>query len=122
MNNPELYGQVNLMQKLDSLQFLQNYLCSIKWKRDGNELVMDVGCGTGNVTIEVLKNMLPASVGKIVAVDINEDMIRKARSDYSDPKIEFRVLDLAGNLPGTMTGQFNHIFSFFCLNWIHDQK
>jgi ubiquinone/menaquinone biosynthesis C-methylase UbiE len=52
-----------------------------------NEHILDVGCGTGNVTAALLRTLSPA--GKITAVDISPRMIEIARSKTDNPRIRW---------------------------------
>lgn len=83
---------------------------------------MDVGCGPGDVTCQILKPMLPDSYQKMIAVDVSENMIRDASEKYVDPKLEFQVMDIGGEIPREFVGGFDHVFSLHCLQYIQDQK
>lgn len=56
-----------------------------------DETVLDVGCGTGNLTRALLARLSPA--GRVVAVDISPRMIEVARRKVSDPRVAWRVED-----------------------------
>lgn len=51
--------------------------------------VLDVACGTGILT----QPLLDRGVAAILAVDLSENMIEKARSKYDDPRVHFEALD-----------------------------
>jgi ubiquinone/menaquinone biosynthesis C-methylase UbiE len=51
------------------------------------EHIMDVGCGTGNLTAALLRALSPA--GKITAVDLSSRMIEIARSKADDSRIRW---------------------------------
>jgi len=57
-----------------------------------DESVIDVGCGTGNLTKAILARMSPA--GRITAIDISPRMIEEARRKISDARVEWRVADI----------------------------
>ena len=62
----------------------------------GDETVLDVGCGTGNLTRALLAKLSPA--GRVVAVDISPRMIDVARSKVTDARVTWHVAD-ASRLP-----------------------
>jgi ubiquinone/menaquinone biosynthesis C-methylase UbiE len=57
-----------------------------------DETVLDVGCGTGNLTRALLAKLSPA--GRITAVDIAPRMIEEARRKIKDPRADWRVADV----------------------------
>lgn len=61
-----------------------------------DEKVLDVGCGTGNLTRALLAKLSPA--GRVVAVDISPRMVEVARSKISDPRVSWHSED-ARRLP-----------------------
>jgi demethylmenaquinone methyltransferase/2-methoxy-6-polyprenyl-1,4-benzoquinol methylase len=58
-----------------------------------NETVLDVGCGTGNLTLALLARLSPE--GRVVAVDISTRMIAEARRKVSDPRVAWHAADAA---------------------------
>jgi len=56
-----------------------------------DETVLDVGCGTGNLTVALTKAL--AKDGRVVAVDISPRMIEVARAKVNDPRVTFHVAD-----------------------------
>ncbi|XP_017773966.1 PREDICTED: juvenile hormone acid O-methyltransferase-like, partial [Nicrophorus vespilloides] len=50
-------------------------------------------------------------------------MVNQANKQNKNPKIDFIVCDIASeNITKTIDEKFDHIFSFFCLNWVQNQK
>jgi ubiquinone/menaquinone biosynthesis C-methylase UbiE len=82
----------SIAEKWDSwedLEFLK-VLFDNGLKRFGlspNEYVLDVGCGTGNLTAAILCHLSQA--GRITAVDISNRMIEIARTKVKDSRIEW---------------------------------
>lgn len=60
------------------------------------ETVLDVGCGTGNLTMALLRVL--GTDGRVIAVDISTRMIEIARSKVRDARATFQVGD-GENLP-----------------------
>jgi ubiquinone/menaquinone biosynthesis C-methylase UbiE len=52
-----------------------------------DEHVLDVGCGTGNLTGAILRQLSPA--GKITAVDISDGMIEIAKTKIKDSRVQW---------------------------------
>ena len=86
---------------------------------DGDELVLDVGCGTGRLT-ERLLDRLPR--GRVVAVDRSASMIAAAR-DYLLPRRSMQVsltqADAAA-LPFAATS--DAVFSTATFHWVRDHE
>lgn len=73
------------------------------------ELILDLGCGTGQLTAEI------ASLGaKVVGVDISEQAIANCRKNY--PHIEFRV---ANGANFSYEQPVDAVFSNAALHWIN---
>src|SRR5262245_24597872 len=83
----------------------------------GNELVLDIGSGTGRLTKEILRR-LPH--GHVVAVDLSANMLQVAR-EFLLPQFAGRVhlmLADASRLP--VVGVADAIFSTATFHWIRD--
>jgi len=61
---------------------------------DGDDQVIDIGCGIGAVAYDVAK-----VARRVVGVDFNEESIAIARQQYQHPHLEFRVGDALDALP-----------------------
>lgn len=78
---------------------------------DENQVILDLGCGTGALTCELLKKSK-----NTIGIDYSDDMIKKAALLY--PDISFQVMD-ACNLQ--WENHFDIIFSNAVFHWISDQ-
>jgi trans-aconitate 2-methyltransferase len=84
----------------------------------GQERVLDVGCGNGNVTAEIAARVQP---GTVVGVDSSADMIAFASRHFGPaarPNLRFEVAD-ARHLP--FRDEFDLVVSFNALHWIPEQ-
>ena len=123
MNDPKLYASSNALTVRDVTKVLSEYIKSMSWKT--GDRVLDLGCGPGNVTTEVLMPRLPEDFGVLVGADLSADMIQYASETYTNSKLRFTQFDLAkdiGNTSQLRPSDFDKIFSFFCLQWIPDQR
>ena len=81
-----------------------------------NDAVLDLGCGTGKLTIEIARL---ASKGSVVGIDPSDDMLAKAAATLSDAgnarliKVHAEDIDFID--------QFDLVFSNSALHWVKDQ-
>lgn len=113
------------MNRWDAQDYHNNSSNQQRWAQDlitqidfqGNERVLDIGCGDGKITTEIAI-YLPN--GSVLGIDISEDMIRFAQQKFptSDfPGVRFQNGD-ATKL--NFENEFDIIVSFSCLHWIID--
>jgi ubiquinone/menaquinone biosynthesis C-methylase UbiE len=57
------------------------------------EHIVDLGCGTGNLTAVLLEKLGPE--GKVTAVDFSGEMVERAKQKFSDPRVQWYVADAA---------------------------
>jgi trans-aconitate 2-methyltransferase len=90
-----------------------------KLRLQGNEYLLDIGCGDGKITAEISK-CLPN--GKAIGIDSSSQMINLAITSFTNeqyPNLNFQLMD-ARNLP--FEEEFDLTFSNAALHWIPDQK
>jgi trans-aconitate 2-methyltransferase len=90
-----------------------------KLKLNGDEALLDIGCGDGKITA-MIASFLPH--GKVVGIDSSEEMIALARKSFPNchnPNLTFLKMD-ARNL--TFREQFDVAFSNASLHWIIDHQ
>lgn len=103
---PELYDS-----KLDFVSEYGKSVVALLAPRE-NETILDLGCGTGDLTFEI------AQFGaKVVGMDLSSSMIEKARLKY--PELAFYV----GNAEDfAMEESFDAVFSNAALHWMKNPE
>ena len=83
MHRAELYDSANELQTMDAELLLDDYLPLMFWGDNEEEIVVDVGCGTGSVTADVLQKKIKEygqkTPFKILGLDISEEMVSFAQ-------------------------------------------
>jgi juvenile hormone acid methyltransferase len=123
MIDPKLYDSSQLGTTIEATKVLSEYIKSMSWKT--GDRVLDVGCGPGRVTTQVLLPSLPENFGLLVGADLSADMIQYASKTYTHTKLRYTQFDLVkdiGNTSQLQPSDFDKIFSFFVLHWIPDQR
>lgn len=75
--------------------------------------ILDVGCGTGNLTA----NLRGITSGRVVGIDQSEGMIQQAQHTYANKDIEFRVLS---DDQISFSNEFDIIFCNSVFQWFKD--
>lgn len=99
--------------------YLQNYCVNqilANQVFESNLRILDLGCGDGKSTINVL-NYAPSAT--ILGIDRSPEMIASARTKYSSHVVSFEQQDISSL---SVKDQFDLVVSFFCLDWIKDQN
>jgi trans-aconitate 2-methyltransferase len=87
---------------------------------DGDESVLDAGCGSGRVTKHLL-DAVPS--GKVIAVDADPDMVRAAAATLAGSSAIVRQVDLLQlDVPALDAGvdAVDAVFSTATFHWIQD--
>ncbi|HEV8051910.1 MAG TPA: methyltransferase domain-containing protein [Parachlamydiaceae bacterium] len=102
------------LQRRWAMSFLAPHLKSL----NGNEEILDIGCGDGKITADISK-FVPA--GSIVGIDISTSMINWAQKQYHKneyPNLTFKT----GSFLESKQGPFDLIISFCALQHCTDQQ
>lgn len=109
------YWDAKTYHKVSNVQetWAQELLSCRQW--NGDEVVLDAGCGSGRVT-KILSNLVPK--GKLYAVDLDQNMINTAKSNLGDVKnIKFVISDISFV---ELEERVDVIFSNAVIHWIAD--
>ncbi|MDP1602216.1 MAG: class I SAM-dependent methyltransferase [Legionella sp.] len=104
---PEEYNKQCVLQYNTAMSMLDTF--SFK----GNEKVLDIGCGTGNISYQVATQRL--TTGKLTGLDISHKMINFASKHYQAPNLSFEHNDVLTMRHG---GCFDIALSFWTLSWV----
>lgn len=120
MHNAKSYHETNCMQRKDALDTILEYQNIFQWTQKGDDSLLDIGMGSGDVTFEYILPVLPAT-SRIIASDKSLEMIKYASENFPHPRITYEKLDIENendvNEVLKKYGQFHHVTSFCCLHW-----
>lgn len=125
MHKAALYHQSNGLQRRDAEQIINEYAQILQWRSDGGDSILDIGCGSGDVTIDYLLPILPQNYRRMTGVDLSGDMVEYARKQYGNSRISFEQFDIGIDLEKQLLREiepFDHIVSFYCLHWVQNQE
>ncbi|KAH8266626.1 hypothetical protein KR018_003824 [Drosophila ironensis] len=123
MNQASLYQHANQVQRHDAKLILDEFASTLQWRPDGEDTLLDVGSGSGNVLMDFVRPLLPIR-GQLVGTDISSQMVGYASKHYQgEERTRFQVLDIGCEmLPPELGGQFDHVTSFYCLHWVQNLR
>lgn len=125
MNKAALYKRSNGLQRRDAKQTIEEFSPVLQWRSNGGDSLLDIGCGSGDVTIDFLLPILPENFRRLVGVDLSQEMVEFARQQYPHPRISFDHFDLGVDIEKQRIHgiePFDHITSFYCLHWVQNQE
>lgn len=79
------------MQRRDTALVLKEFVPKMKWRDERSETILDIGCGSGDVTSALLAPMMPEQ-SRIVGVDVSEAMVKYATKTFGSQNIAFETL------------------------------
>jgi ubiquinone/menaquinone biosynthesis C-methylase UbiE len=92
-----------------------------KYALDGFSRVLDLGCGTGQITVQIAKH-----VSEVIAVDPNEEMLNEAKKQFAAQSIKNVrcILGESGNLPqmADEIGKINLTFIARAFHWMDGEQ
>ncbi|XP_014279174.1 juvenile hormone acid O-methyltransferase [Halyomorpha halys] len=126
--DPSWYSKFSEDHQKEAKWALGQFWDKLQWSTD--EKVLDIGCGSGDATCNILLPAVEASCSQLIGVDMSPQMVSYSQSKWSHSKLSFRLLDIstkedpldAFDKGIKHSGGFDKIFSFFCLQWVKDKK
>ncbi|GIY79301.1 methyltransf_25 domain-containing protein, partial [Caerostris darwini] len=120
--NPTEYSKNQL-----HLKSVQDFLLDVADKANirttAKQVVLDVGCGPGIGTKELMLPLVQERLEKLYAFDVSPVMIEIAKQKYSDKNIEYFVADMEDwKQLERLEGQITTLISIHCFHWLGDQK
>ncbi|RWS25556.1 hypothetical protein B4U80_03586 [Leptotrombidium deliense] len=85
--------------------------------------VVDIGCGTGNVTLDFLNS---SQCDQLIAFDKNKSMIEFAREINKSDEVNYEVADISDNFDELkynikLSKKADLVFSVYCLHWVQNK-
>ncbi|HQF16466.1 MAG TPA: methyltransferase domain-containing protein [Methanotrichaceae archaeon] len=108
--DPENYKDCSSPQK----SWAEAFIAEIPLQ--GNERILDIGCGDGKITAGLAK-LLPH--GSILGLDSSSEMICYACAHWQLRNLEFRLGDASAL---DFLEEFDLVVSFACLHWVLDHE
>ncbi|XP_050300887.1 juvenile hormone acid O-methyltransferase [Anthonomus grandis grandis] len=122
MDRPEFYSKNKNLQTTDNIYVIDKYFDLIAFDHDRSHTALDLGCGDGYTTSQILLPKLPKNVKKLIGADISENMVSFAKQ-LQDSRLDFHRMDIEdGDSCLEFKEAFDHVFSFYCLHWIPNQR
>ena len=81
-----------------------------------NKSVLDLGCGAGGNCLDFVHR----GAGRVLGVDISENMLRVACREANDPKIEYRKMDMCAIGELMNRERFDLIYSSLAFHYVED--
>lgn len=110
--------------KWDAKDYANNSTAQESWANElisklnlqGNESLLDIGCGDGKITASIADKLVK---GKVVGIDRSESMVEFAKSQFNLPNLSFYVRE-ASEI--SLEEEFDIVFSNAVLHWVKDHK
>ena len=112
----ESYQQISRYQREFGEQFIQDELNPLLQHGDA---ILDLGCGTGELSAYVAE--LVGQQGKVLGVDPDIDRIKVAQESHKGVKNLSFVEGSTSNFPNMGSKSYNIVFSNFVLHWVQNK-
>ncbi|XP_035723664.1 juvenile hormone acid O-methyltransferase-like isoform X2 [Vespa mandarinia] len=120
MEKVDEYLNASKLQYHDTSEIVEEF---DKELREMHGRCIDLGCGPGQVTVELILPRLPRE-SVIIGVDVSNAMLEHATKNYREnPRLSFLHLDIeTSNLPQEQIARYDNAVSFYCLHWCHNTR
>ncbi|GFY63809.1 methyltransf_25 domain-containing protein [Trichonephila inaurata madagascariensis] len=123
------------LQEGPTVQDVSNYHCrkqtqmlfrkvsdKLKWNLHDMELLMDVGCGSGERSTKYITFLYPRAT-EIIAIDPRKELIAEAKKFNQYSKVDYVVADISDwDSLEMWKGKVSHMVSLRYLNFVLDQR
>lgn len=109
----------------EACESLQEFKDSLNWRTDGEDTLLDIGCGNGETICKYILPILPKTFKRLIGVDTSEELIQQAQQQNVQPKVFFERFDVGVDLKKQTlryVQPVDHITSFIHLHFVNDQK
>ena len=89
-------------------------------KVDGEDVILDLGCGTGELSAYLAELVGPD--GKVIGVDPDKERIQLAKETHNQIENLSFVQGSAINFPGIGAKVYNIVFSNYVLHWMGNKS
>jgi len=125
---PKMYSDASRLQQMKAKKAMVKYNDWFNWTK--GDKVLDIGCGPGIITTDLILQCIPCREVKVVGVDLSGSMVEHATKSYPDPRLSFYQMDItetdinifSNSIPSDVLGEgFDKIFCFYLLHWLGER-
>lgn len=109
--NPGDYEKNSTAQERAALAILS------KLDLEGDEHILDIGCGDGKIALR-MASMVPR--GRVLGIDSSKEMVSFARNRIPSSTYANLIFEIGDALNLNYHNQFDLVTSFACLHWVKD--
>lgn len=114
--NPDQYEEHSNIQQTQA-EYLTFILQKFINKRDLiPSRILDIGCGSGALSVDIAKDY---STAEVVGIDESDAQIQKAANDHVHPRVKYKVADI---VEYQSQDPFDVILSNSTMHWIQEQE